>query len=253
MINNIRELARRQLNDYQANSPGTCFSDHNFNLSVNEAYALQDAVTNLRIKEGERVIGYKVGCTGPGTIEQFGMEGPIRGTLFSSEALKNRARIDGSEFCNLAIEAEMALEVDSEGQISSVFPVIELHNFVFRGQKKSLPELIANNGINAGIVLPEIHWQKPLKNFSEKSCLSLYINDKAIGESGLWPTPGGPIYSLDWLKNNLVDYDLVLRSGHIVLSGTALGLFPVQFGDKIAVKVDDIIVVECFIKKYKET
>jgi 2-keto-4-pentenoate hydratase len=80
----------------------------------------------------------------------------------------------------------------------------------------------------------------------------LYINDKAIGESGLWPTPGGPSYSLDWLKNNLVDYDLELRSGHIVLSGTALGLFPVQFGDKIAVKVDDIIAVECFIKKYKE-
>ena len=52
MINNIRELARRQLNDYQANSPGTCFSDHNFNLTVNEAYALQDAVTNLRVKEG---------------------------------------------------------------------------------------------------------------------------------------------------------------------------------------------------------
>ena len=82
MTNKIYELALRQLTDYKMINPGTCFSEENFRLTIEEAYALQDAVVKLRLGEGETVVGYKVGCTGPGTTKLFGMQGPIRGTLF---------------------------------------------------------------------------------------------------------------------------------------------------------------------------
>ena len=52
----IEQLALRQLMDYKSNTPGMCFSEPDFNIGVNAAYDLQDAVTRLRVKSGEKVI-----------------------------------------------------------------------------------------------------------------------------------------------------------------------------------------------------
>ena len=60
----IDNLALRQLEDYDLGRPGTLFAG-GIELSVDQAYALQSAVVNLRCKRGEKVIGYKVGCTSP--------------------------------------------------------------------------------------------------------------------------------------------------------------------------------------------
>ena len=52
------------------------------------------------------------------------------------------------DFAHLAIEGEMAVRIGPDGTITAAFPVIELHHFVFRGARKTLPELVANNGLN---------------------------------------------------------------------------------------------------------
>ena len=135
MTNQIHELALRQLKDYRSINLGTCFSEPGFSLDISNAYAVQDEVVRLRVQEAERVVGYKVGCTGPGTTKLFGMKGPTRGTLFDKEVLENGVNLDPNSFCNLTVEAEMVIKVGEEGQISFVFPVIELRNFVFRAQK----------------------------------------------------------------------------------------------------------------------
>ncbi len=244
----IEQLALRQFLDYKSNNPGTSFSEPEFHISVTDAYHLQDAVTRLRVEAGESVIGYKVGCTGPGTKAQFGMNGPIRGTLFENEALGNNAVINPNEFCQLAIEGEMAVKVGEDGQIEAAFPIIELHNFIFRAEQKTLIELIANNGINAGIVLPEIDWQNSTKYLYEDASLTLFINGLNIGTTGLWPNDDGPEASVTWLRNNLGEYGFELEPNSIVLAGTALGLYPVKSGDEVTVHIEKQPLVSCTIK-----
>ena len=75
--------------------------------------------------------------------------------MFKGEARQNNSVVKPNEFCQLAIEGEMAVKVNENGQIKAAFPVIELHNFIFRAEQKTLAELIANNGINTGIILPK--------------------------------------------------------------------------------------------------
>jgi 2-keto-4-pentenoate hydratase len=245
--NKIDELAQQQLKDFRSIKPGTCFSEQNFSLNINEAYSVQNAVVRLRVQDGERVVGYKVGCTGPGTTKMFGINGPIRGTLFDEEIHTNGVELDPSNFCNLAVEAEMAIKVGELGQIDSVFPVIELHNLVFRAPKKSLSELIANNGLNKGIVLSEKNWESLPDAYEKLSVLSLEINGSIIDFGDLWPMTGGPLSSLNWLQKHLIDHDLILSAGDIILGGTALGLYPVRPGDEIDVKVNGVSAVQCFI------
>jgi len=167
--------------------------------------------------------------------------------LFAKEIHEDSVELNANDFCNLAVEAEMALKVDAGGKILSVFPIIELHNFVFRAPQKSLSELVANNGLNRGIVLSEKTWEQQPDFYDKKLRLSLEINGSEIDSGELWPMEGGPTSSLHWLKNHLADHDLKILPGNIILGGTALGLHKVQPGDRIDVKVDGKKAVNCLI------
>ena len=253
MIRDMRKLALQQLSDYQNNNPGTCFDDLDFILNMNSAYELQDTVTDLRVTEGEDIIGYKVGCTGSGTTGQFGMNGPIRGTLFDSELLRNESEIDFNLFTNLAIEGEMAVTIGANVEIISAFPVIELHNFVFRAPIKTLPELIANNGFNAGVVCPDLTWQGSTQYINQSAQLSVKINSEIIATGDLWPLPQGPSGSIEWLENNLKSWNRSILPGNIILTGTSLGLYPVQPGDKIEVSINNETAVSCKVSAKTKT
>src|SRR5918999_5703914 len=216
------DLAIRQWRDYRAREPGTCFADPGFVLDLSQAYDLQHAVAALRVAAGDRVIGYKVGCTGPGTVAQFGMEGPIHGGLFDSEIRQTSDRLDMAAFAHLAIEGEMVLRIGDDGEIAAAFPVIELHHFVFRAPRKTLVELVANNGLNAGVVLPVDGWLSPCPHSVGRAHISVHIGDRCAGSGELWPLPGGAAASVDWLRRHLSEFGLVLTPGQIVLSGTPL-------------------------------
>ncbi len=245
MAGMIEALAARQLRDYRARTPGTCFAEPAFALELAAAYDLQDAVAALRVAAGERVVGYKVGCTGPGTVAQFGMRGPIRGRLFADELRQDGDTLDPGAFANLAIEGEMALRIGDDGGIAAAFPIIELHHFVFRAPRKSLAELVANNGFQAGIVLPPAAWLESRSYLDRPAALSVRINDRLVESGDLWPLPGGPRASLDWMTQHLAAAGHRLRPGDILLAGTPLGLYPVAPGDQVAVYLDDTPAVRC--------
>lgn len=234
----LQELAERQWRDYRAHTPGTYFAAAE-PLLLEEAYNLQDAVARLRIAAGDSVIGYKVGCTGPGTTALFGMAGPIRGCLFRSELRRAGATIDPGAHEGLAIEGEMAIRIGDEGAPAEAFPVIELHNFVFRGARPTLAELVGNNGLNAGVVLPaEVAHSLP-QCLETSATMTVRINGDVVGEGALWPMPDGPQASLDWLRSHLALHGLALSPGDLVLAGTALGLYRVRPGDEVSVALDD--------------
>ena len=107
--------------------------------------------------------------------------------------------------------------------------------------------LIANNGINAGIVLPEYQWQQSKTHIINDAVLTVIINAANVGEANLWPKEGGPQVSIEWIKNHLANYGHQLEPGHIILAGTALGLYPVKSGDNIIVLIDGKPAVQCAI------
>tara|TARA_B100000902_G_C26444742_1_gene497809 strand:- start:114 stop:344 length:231 start_codon:yes stop_codon:yes gene_type:complete len=63
MSDKISKIASRKLRDFRNLKPGICFGEEGFSLTVNDAYAVQEAVVNMRVGEDGKVIGHKVGCT----------------------------------------------------------------------------------------------------------------------------------------------------------------------------------------------
>ena len=244
----LKSLAKRQWQDYHQNNPGTFFLTEKNALSLEEAYKVQKEYTKIRCASGDETVGYKVGCTGSKIIKQFGIAGPIYGRLFKNEIYVSGIKLKKNNFKNLAVEAEMAVAIGKDLKIKNAFPIIELHNFIFRAKRKTLMELIVNNAFNAGIVLSDEKIAKPLNQWDKSKHLILKVNDKIVEFGNPWAMRGGAIESVKWLQENLNLHGLSIKQNNIILTGTSLSLYHVNVGDFISVFIDKDELVHCKIE-----
>lgn len=246
------EWATRQLADYDARTPGSIFSEGTI-LSVAEGYQLQSAVASLRCERGERIIGYKVGCTSPKIRSQLGIDHSVTGRLFDSEQHASDATLSRQRFANLAIEGELAVELTHEPTesdfvgsgipdcVARVFPVIELHHHVLRGDSPSAGELIAHNAINGGFVQGT---SAAPHEFSGDASLAMFANDRLL-EDCTGPSLVKTINSsLKWLAEIVRERGDCLQPGQIVLTGSIPSLIPVTDDCRIRVEAPPFGVVE---------
>ena len=247
----VGELAARQLKDYDSHQPGMLFAEGCV-LDVSQGYELQNAVAKLRFQRGERLIGYKVGCTSSAIQEQLKITHRVRGFLFDTEHYESGVALSRQSFDNLAIEGELAIELSREPReedftvhslpacIARVFPVIELHNHVMRGQQASAGELIANNAIHAGFVSGGVGLSS--------NCFSETMFDEArlviFRDNQLLDQCEGRLLletirsSLKWLWEELFRRGDRLHAGQIVLTGSVPNLFPVV--DECSIRVESL-------------
>jgi 2-keto-4-pentenoate hydratase len=233
MTVSFEQLALRQLEDLARLTPGTYFNLPDRSLSLDEAYTVQERIVALRVANGEQIGGYKLGCLGPKIRAAFGMDGPIRGTLFRNEFHRSGAILSCARYANLAIEGEMAVRIGADGTPESIFPILELHHFVLRGEPRQLQELIVNNGLTAGVVLPSVEAQP----IAADATVDIEINGRLLDRAALWGFPGGLVETLEWLSKHLASRGLQLEPGQIVLAGTLGNIYPVAPGDTVSVYV----------------
>jgi 2-keto-4-pentenoate hydratase len=247
----IEKLAGQQLADYDAHRPGLIFesvSGVSDFLTIPQAYALQFEVARLRGLRGETVVGYKVGCASEAIRRQFGLETTVFGHVFSSEVHPDGVCLDERHFDTLAIEGEFALriaedipDIDALRQnplraIGTVFPVIELHNYVFRGVKPTGAELVACNALHAGVVCPLTEQAITRAGDLLDEPISVCRNGEILGKGSGRDLPFGLAGSLVALADQLAHFGTRLKKGQLVLTGSPLPLWRISRGDVIQVE-----------------
>lgn len=223
-------------------------------LDVAQGYELQSAVAQLRCGRGERVIGYKVGCTSPTIQAQLGIDQSVTGRLYDSEQHSSGSVLPRERFANLAIEGELAVELSHEPNekdfygsgpnveipacVARVFPVIELHNHVIRGEQPSAGELIANNAIHAGFVAGRGVYRNDIcgEESLDSAKLSIFADGRLLDEFA------GPALvqtintSLKWLTEVVRERGERLGAGQIILTGSIPSLIPIT--EDCSIRVD---------------
>ena len=248
-------LATRQLRDRDAGRPGTLFAEQ-ITLSEKQAYAIASEVSRLREARGDSVVGYKVGCTSAGIQQQLGIDHPVFGHLFESECWPSGVTLPPEQFPGLAIEGELAVRLASNVSaagisgaklcdvIESVFPVIELHHFIFRGNPPSAQELIANNAIHAGFV----HATNPSTTLDfEPATLQIEIDGVLVATVSGTELASTVVDSLDWLASELQQLGHDLEAGQTILCGSIADLIPLPKGGQVVVTTDRWGSVQCTI------
>ncbi len=235
------DLATRQLADYDRHRPGTLFEDPSIKLTVEESYALQFEVARLREERGEVVAGYKIGCISPAVQAQLGLDQPVFGHVFESELHRSGAILDLADYDGLAIEGEFAVRIGDD----SVFAVMELHNYVIRRAPLTAQELIANNAIHAGVVLPREEGG-PADLLDES--IAVLRNGAILGTATSRALPDGPLASVARLVRHLERHGKALHPGQIVLTGSPLPLYPAEPGDEFEVRCEHLAGVKAVVK-----
>ena len=160
-------IAERLLADFDAKTPGR-LSGQPLALTITKAYAIQAEVARLREERGERIIGYKVGCTSKPIQEQLARGGADfrqnlrhRSFSFRHASLSRTLRQSrsggraGGAAGQRSIRAGCVSEQAARVAIEAVFPVIELHHYVVPEDWPAAQWLIASGGMHAGFVCDE--------------------------------------------------------------------------------------------------
>ncbi len=224
-------------------------------LSVGDAYEVQRRVIAARVARGEKIVGYKVGCTSRAIRRQFGLTEPICGRVMAPHVFHGKSVLNWNDYVCCAVEPEFVILIGKDlphkiedvrelvEAIECVSPGIEVHNYKFWFGKPTLQELVASNGIHAGLVIGTEKVRPAGLDF-EVEGVGLFRNGE-LAASGIGAEiMGGPLKSLRWLANHLVRQGEQLRAGQIVIPGSAVELVAVEPGDRVAARFTHVGCVE---------
>jgi len=200
-------------------------------LTVPEAYRIQQANVERRLARGEHVVGHKIGLTARAMQELFGVNEPDYGHLLDTMLHDERVPLDLSTLIDPQIEIEPAFVLGSRLQGPNVgiadvlaateyvcvcFEVIDSRIIDWRVR---LQDTVADNGSSARVVLGAL---KADPNTLELDNLETELElDGVVRETGNTSAIlGHPANGVAWLANRISEFGLTLDAGHVVLPGT---------------------------------
>ena len=205
-------------------------------MTMDDAYAVQKALVALKIADGRRVIGWKIGLTSKAMQYALNIDIPDSGILFDDMYFEDGATVPAGRFIQPRIEAEIAfvIKADLEGAAGRdevlaatdyVCPALEILDTriervdAHTGHTRKIFDTISDNAANAGIVLGRA--QHDPKTFDLRWAGAICSRNYEVEETGLGAgVLNDPVMGIVWLSERLEAYGQKIRAGDIVLSGS---------------------------------
>lgn len=205
-------------------------------ITMDDAYAIQKALSDLKQADGLDVIGWKIGLTSKAMQYALNIDIPDSGILFDNMLFPNGGTVPADRFIQPRIEAEIAFvmkapiggETVSRADILAaadyVAPALEiLDTRIHRidpetGKTRTVYDTISDNAANAGLVLGA--GNHPVDAFDLRWVGVMTFRNGEIEETGLGAgVLNDPVESLVWLARRMAQYGQQIEPGQIILSG----------------------------------
>jgi 2-keto-4-pentenoate hydratase len=200
-------------------------------LTVADAYRIQQANVQRRLARGERVVGHKIGLTAKAMQELFHVNEPDYGHLLDTMMHAARKPLDLTELIDPQIEVEPAFvlgkrlkgpNVDiaevlaATDHVCVCFEVIDSRIIDWRIR---LQDTVADNGSSARVVLGAKR-VKPDSLALDTLDTELELDGTVVETGNTSAILGHPARGIAWLANRIAEFGITLEPGHIVLPGT---------------------------------
>lgn len=215
------------------------FSDTDPDFDLSAGYAVQHALTALRMAAGARKVGVKVGFTNTQIWEEFGIYAPVHAPVFDTTLASGTVNI--GRFMEPKIEPEVAFRLRDTPEvgmddaalltcIEAAAPAFEIVQSAYPGWRFKAPDSVASGGMHAALVVGEWvpvdqGWLEPLRAFSVTIRCDGADQDQGVAGNLLGE---GPLAVL----RHLVSLDSAdpLPPGAIVSTGTITRALPIEAG-----------------------
>lgn len=244
----IRHYGQELYQAWLTRTPVTPLVEREPDITIEDAYRIQEAFVALRLAAGETIIGKKIGATSRPVQEMLGVYQPDFGMLMSGMVYEEGEVVDLNQLIQPKAEAELAfvLKEDLKGPGITAIDVIRATDYVLpcfeivdsriTNWKLKIQDTVADNASCGVYVLG--------KTKGDPRLLDITLAGMVLEKNGeLYSTgvgaavQGSPANAVAWLANTLGALGIPFKAGEVILSGSQSTLVPVTDGDELVCTV----------------
>ena len=229
--------------------PVSPLSDAHPDMSLEDAYAVQQALVGRWLSEGASIVGWKVGLTSRAMQKLLGVDQPDFGRLLDKTRLDEGSEVSCAEFIWPKVEPEIAfmLKADLQGPRVSrddvihateyLVPALELVDSRIRDWKIRLADTIADNASCGRFILGRSRvapGEFDLRLVGMNYDLDGELVSTATGAAVL----GDPAAAVAWICNTLAPLGERLRAGQVVMPGSLVAAVDAKPGNTFTATFD---------------
>ena len=217
-------------------------------ISIEDAYHIQQRMIARRLEKGERVVGKKIGVTSKAVMNMLGVHQPDFGYLLDGMVYNEGETIPMDTLIQPKAEGEIAflLKKDLQGPgvtaadviaaTEGVMACFEIVDSRITDWKIKIQDTVADNASCGVFVLGD--QLVDIANIDLALCgMVLEKNGDIVVTGAGAATMGHPVNAMVWLANTLGKLGIALKAGDIVLSGAMGAMVPVTKGDNLRMTI----------------
>lgn len=217
-------------------------------LSLADAYAIQQELLITRQTHGDVLRGHKIGLTSAAVQQWLGVNEPDYGGLLASMALPEGGELSRSTLIAPRVEGELAFVLDhplegpgiTAAEVLSatayVLPCIEVIDSRVRDWKITIVDTVADNASSSRYVLGH----EPLSPADiDMRLVGMRLEKRGdvVSTGAGVACLGSPVNAVVWLANTLGRLGTRLEAGQVILSGALGPVTPVEAGDWVRLQI----------------
>lgn len=227
------ERGRYEIDPISAANPG---------MRVEDSYAVQKKIVEMRLADGEKLVGMKIGLTSKAMQKTIGIDVPDYGHLTDAMVLLEGQPCKMEELIQPKVEGELLFFLKKElkgpgltvadvyNAVDYVVPAIEIVDSRIRNWDVTLIDTVADNGSSGKLVIGSR--VTPITDVDMRlTGMTMEKNGELVNSGTTAEVWGNPAASVAWLANELSKYDIAMKAGSIVLSGAVTASPPAAAGD----------------------
>lgn len=220
-------------------------------ISIEDAYHISLHFLKRRQETaGEAVIGRKIGVTSEAVQSMLGVYEPDFG--FLTDAMQfSEGEVPIGHLIQPRAEAEIAFLLKSDlpakdvsvedvlAATEGVMACFEIVDSRIEDWKIRIEDTVADNA-SCGTFVVSNHQVNPEPLDLAQCRVKVYKNGSFLSEGEGAAVQGSPLKSVAWLANRLGGFNMPLKAGEIILSGSLVPLEPIVPGDKMSMEIPEL-------------
>jgi 2-oxo-3-hexenedioate decarboxylase len=199
-------------------------------LSLADAYAVQDEVLRRKVAAGEKVIGVKLGLTSRAKQQRMNVHAPLTGWLTDAMVLPAGVPVPQDELIHPRAEPEIVFVLgrslegpgvtaaSAMAAVEMVYGGLEIIDSRYRNFRFTLPDVVADNASSAKFVVGGVG-RRPEELDLALEAVLVEVDGAIVDSATGAAVQGHPAEALALAANDLGRRGLRLEAGWIVLTG----------------------------------
>ncbi|WP_426357524.1 2-oxopent-4-enoate hydratase [Pseudocolwellia sp. HL-MZ19] len=218
-------------------------------ISIDDAYQISLHLNKLRLADGEKIIGKKIGVTSKAVMNMLKVDQPDFGFLTDKMVFsQGEDVIISDQLIQPKAEGEIAFILKSDlvgpgitaadvlAATDFVMPAIEVVDSRIKDWKIKIQDTVADNASCGVFILGDTAVDP--RDIDLTTCGMVVEKNGSIISTGAGAAAlNSPVNCVAWLANTLGSYGIALKAGEVIMSGSLVPLEPVVAGDSMVVSV----------------